>query len=312
MIRAVRIWFRDRGVSLGLALLVHALAGALLIWGTSLSVVSPRAALGTARDQQPIQATVVSEKDYLNAEAQIRHVNQARAERLTRLRRQAEVAQAARKKAQTELIRLQQRRRVASRQAQAQQSQLKARQQQLASVEAEAAKIQARRRQARRQLLKLHAAAVAAAKARQAEQVHLAKLQAEAKARARAIAAAKRVAAARAAAARKAQLRRRIQAEQAARNRLALGSWVRAIKLQVQRNWIRPPDAATGIDCQVRVTQLPSGQVVKVEMLSCNRGSVVAQSIITAVNRASPLPQPSDPAIFQRQITFVFQPDPNQ
>ena len=79
MIRAVRIWFRDRGVSLGLALLVHALAGALLIWGTSLSVVSPRAALGTARDQQPIQATVVSEKDYLNAEAQIRHVNQARA-----------------------------------------------------------------------------------------------------------------------------------------------------------------------------------------------------------------------------------------
>ncbi len=312
MIRVIRIWFRDRGVSLGLALLVHALAGVLLIWGTSLSVVSPRAAPGTARERQPIEATVVSEKDYLNAEAQIRRVNQARAERLTQLQRRARAAQAARKKAQTELARLQQQRQVALRQAQAQQLQLKTRQQQLASVEAEAKKVRAQRRQARQQLLELRAAAVAAAKARQAEQARLAKLQAEARARTRAIAAAKRAALVQAAAARKAQLMRQLRAEQVDRNRRALGNWVRAIELQVQRNWIRPPDVATGINCRVRVTQLPSGQVVKVEMLSCNGGSVVVQSIITAVNRASPLPQPSDPTIFQRRITFVFQPGPNQ
>jgi colicin import membrane protein len=42
---------------------------------------------------------------------------------------------------------------------------------------------------------------------------------------------------------------------------------------------------------------------------SCNGDQAVRESIEAAVYRASPLPPPSDPALFQRELEITFRPD---
>ncbi len=111
---------------------------------------------------------------------------------------------------------------------------------------------------------------------------------------------------------REAELQRALNAEEERRNasRLAgLGAqWAQAIQARVQRAWIRPPSAKAGLDCLVVVTQVPGGTVVRAEVRSCNGDDAVKQSIEAAVFRASPLPPPPDPALFERTLELRFRP----
>jgi colicin import membrane protein len=50
-------------------------------------------------------------------------------------------------------------------------------------------------------------------------------------------------------------------------------------------------------------------EVVSAEIVSCNGDDAVRRSILAAVERASPLPRPSDPALFERSIVFIFKPE---
>lgn len=78
------------------------------------------------------------------------------------------------------------------------------------------------------------------------------------------------------------------------------------IKQKVQNNWIQPPDAPDDLNCTVLVTQVPGGTVTNVQIPTCNGDDAVVQSIMTAVYRASPLPQPPDPSLFDRNLKFTF------
>jgi colicin import membrane protein len=89
----------------------------------------------------------------------------------------------------------------------------------------------------------------------------------------------------------------------------AAAQWSAAIRGRVQRAWIRPDTARSGIDCTVAVTQAPGGTVLAVEVRACNGDEAVRQSIEDAVRRAAPLPAPSDPALFEREIILRFRPD---
>lgn len=89
----------------------------------------------------------------------------------------------------------------------------------------------------------------------------------------------------------------------------ALATYVALIRQKVERNWVRPASARAGIDCQVVVTQIPGGQVTGVSTASCNADDAVRRSIEAAVLRASPLPTPDDPALFERNLRFTFRPD---
>jgi colicin import membrane protein len=77
----------------------------------------------------------------------------------------------------------------------------------------------------------------------------------------------------------------------------------------VERAWVRPPSARVGLACEVRVTQVPGGTVTGVRIGQCNGDEAVRQSIEAAVHRASPLPQPADPALFERELIFNFAPE---
>jgi hypothetical protein len=87
-----------------------------------------------------------------------------------------------------------------------------------------------------------------------------------------------------------------------------LASWEAQIQARIQRAWLKPPSARTGIDCIVYVTQVPGGEVVNVRLGGCNGDAAVRESIQGAVFRASPLPPPPDPELFERNLEIQFKP----
>jgi len=120
----------------------------------------------------------------------------------------------------------------------------------------------------------------------------------------------KREQAAREAAAR--DLDRQLEEEErllAATDSGALADYVAVIRQKVERNWVRPPGAKPGIECEVLVTQIPGGQVTAVQVGRCNADDAVRRSIEAAVLRASPLPPPADATLFERNLRFSFKPE---
>ena len=114
-----------------------------------------------------------------------------------------------------------------------------------------------------------------------------------------------------AAAERQRQLQHEIDAEQQrldAMNAGALERYVFALRQKIERNWVRPPSAVQGTSCTVSVRQLPGGEVVGVTVESCNGDEAVRRSVEAAVFKASPLPQPEDPSLFDRNLRFLFEP----
>jgi colicin import membrane protein len=54
---------------------------------------------------------------------------------------------------------------------------------------------------------------------------------------------------------------------------------------------------------------VPGGAVSAVQVGSCNGDAAVRQSIADAAYRASPLPAPPDPALFDRDLVVTFAPN---
>jgi colicin import membrane protein len=93
-----------------------------------------------------------------------------------------------------------------------------------------------------------------------------------------------------------------------ARSGPAMASWQQQIRAKIERAWIRPPSARAGIECTLFVTQVPGGEIVNVKVGDCNGDQAVRQSIEAAAYRASPLPAPPDPALFDRNLVLTFKP----
>lgn len=121
--------------------------------------------------------------------------------------------------------------------------------------------------------------------------------------------------------------RRRREAEEAEQQRLfqqqlaeeearmqALGSdemdaYRFAITQAIERNWVRPASAVPGLECVVLVRQIPGGEVIGATIERCNGDDAVRRSIEAAVYKASPLPQPSNPMLFDRNLRIIFKPE---
>lgn len=112
------------------------------------------------------------------------------------------------------------------------------------------------------------------------------------------------------------RLRKELEAEQRQEEidtearRLALqGStemqaYIFAISQKIGRNWSAPASAGPETKCVARVRQLPGGDVVGVTIQSCNGDEAVKRSIEAAIRRASPLPEPSNPDLFDPNLTL--------
>jgi colicin import membrane protein len=155
------------------------------------------------------------------------------------------------------------------------------------------------------------AAAKAAAEKAAAEKAAADKKALEKK-RAENAAAAKKAADEKARQAREAELRRALEAEargNAVRNSDEAARWQAQIVARIERAWIKPPSAQPGISCSVSVTQVPGGEVTAVRVNSCSiNDAALRESVEAAVYRASPLPAPPDPAMFDRNLELTFAP----
>jgi colicin import membrane protein len=153
------------------------------------------------------------------------------------------------------------------------------------------------------------AAAAAAAEARAAAER---KAREEAEAQKRAAEEKQRQADAQEQAQREEDLQHDLAAEEQAKKARAgpaLASWQSQIAAKINRAWLRPPTARPGIECMLNVTQVPGGEVTEVTIGECNGDQAVRESIEAAVYRASPLPPPPDPALFDRHLRIDFKPD---
>ena len=82
----------------------------------------------------------------------------------------------------------------------------------------------------------------------------------------------------------------------------ALAVYMTQIRQKIERNWSAPASAGAELKCSVRVRQVPGGEVVGVTILNCNGDDAVKRSVEAAIYRSSPLPEPSDPNLFDRNI----------
>lgn len=115
----------------------------------------------------------------------------------------------------------------------------------------------------------------------------------------------------------------------AARARL-FGLYAGQIDARIERAWRRPrspvddvavaslvdtaPDErmttkSDRFECRVRIYQGDSGQVSEVELLSCNGTFAWKESLLRAIQAASPLPAPPSPTVFSNVITLTFSAD---
>jgi len=100
----------------------------------------------------------------------------------------------------------------------------------------------------------------------------------------------------------------REQAARAVRLQTQREQYIMLIKQKVNNNWLRPATTATGQSCDVSVTQTMRGDVIDVQLQSCTADNAFQRSVERAVRKASPLPPPPDPELFDRQIDFTFKP----
>lgn len=106
--------------------------------------------------------------------------------------------------------------------------------------------------------------------------------------------------------------RREEEARLAAEHNEALKSlraqYVKLIEQKVERNWLRPATSTSDMSCEVIVNQTSLGDVVSVKLQDCSDNQVFQRSIERAVRKASPLPPPPSPEVFDREIHFTFRP----
>ncbi|HUR41232.1 MAG TPA: cell envelope integrity protein TolA [Verrucomicrobiae bacterium] len=84
--------------------------------------------------------------------------------------------------------------------------------------------------------------------------------------------------------------------------------WADALSRHVQRYWNRPAGATGDFECSVQVQLLPDGTVTKARIDSSCGSPALDRSVEDAVFRASPLPRPADPDVFDRDLNIRFTP----
>ncbi len=87
-----------------------------------------------------------------------------------------------------------------------------------------------------------------------------------------------------------------------------LDAYRQAIHDKVRGQWRRPVGAPPGLQCEVLVTQIPGGEIVDVRITAPSGNAAFDDSVEKAVLKASPLPRPRDPSLFQRKLKFIFDP----
>ena len=87
-------------------------------------------------------------------------------------------------------------------------------------------------------------------------------------------------------------------------------AWADQLERHIQKYWIRPASAGGDFQCTVDVKLLPDGSVSYAKIDKSCGSATLDRSVESAVYRASPLPKPDDPSVFDRELVITFEPGP--
>ena len=109
------------------------------------------------------------------------------------------------------------------------------------------------------------------------------------------------------------QLQERSIREQAARAQAdlrsrALAQWTDKIRGKIRGNIILPQDIPGNPEAIFDVTLLPTGEVLTVRKTKSSGHPGYDDAVERAIMKSSPLPQPDDRSLFQRQLQLRFRP----
>jgi colicin import membrane protein len=276
------------------------LHGLLLAAFAAAALITIHQALPTTNQPIPVDAVVIDSQVLHAAQRALTERSEQEAARVRAAAEEKAAAQAAEVKAATDA-------KLAAEEERA------AEETKAAAAEAEVMK-QAQRKQAQAAQVTDTQKAAAAKRAEDLRRADEAKRAEEAKhaADAKQDDEAKRAAELKAKSEREAELRRQLADEEhvsAVEASPARAQYIARLSARIQNAWIKPPSARAGLDCIVNITQIPGGEVTGAHVSQCNGDAAARQSIENAVLRASPLPPPPDPALFQRNLVIHFHPD---
>jgi len=96
-------------------------------------------------------------------------------------------------------------------------------------------------------------------------------------------------------------------ATESAQNLSLRDEYILTIAAVVTQNWLRPPSARSGLRCDVRVQQIPGGEVISAGIAGrCNADEATQRSIVAAVHKTGYLPYRGFEKVFDKDINFVF------
>jgi colicin import membrane protein len=78
---------------------------------------------------------------------------------------------------------------------------------------------------------------------------------------------------------------------------------------QVSSNFVAP-DITSGLKCTLLVRMIPGGQVVDAKVVKSSGNATFDRQAELAVRKASPLPVPDEPRLFQQMKEIQFEFDP--
>jgi hypothetical protein len=87
------------------------------------------------------------------------------------------------------------------------------------------------------------------------------------------------------------------------------GRYMGQVSARIERAWLRPrtPLGDSLFSCQVRIEQDAAGSVREITLVHCNGSARWQLSLVQAIQTASPLPAPPDPAVFKRTFSLRFE-----
>ena len=103
----------------------------------------------------------------------------------------------------------------------------------------------------------------------------------------------------------------RLEAMRLAMNSGAKERYELGLEQQIRRHWIQPLSAVPGVECAIRIRQLPGGEIVSAtigQCGQCNGDDAFKRSIEAAAFKASPLPEPENPTVFEPNLCITFKP----
>ncbi len=99
-----------------------------------------------------------------------------------------------------------------------------------------------------------------------------------------------------------------VRAQQASQRARAETDWIRSIQAKVRGNVIVPPDMAGNPEAIFEVVQLPTGEIIDVQLRKSSGVRAYDDAVQRAILKSSPLPRPERQEIFQRSLTLKFRP----